>query len=331
MSGPDAASQILVAALEGLTLSQEEQSFFKRECPAGVTLFRRNLSSSFVAIRSLCQQLHSLLDRNFPPVIAIDQEGGRVSRIPSPFPNLGAPQDIQDPIEIGEQIYLENYGFIMGSSLRGLGINVNFAPVCDVNTNPSNIAIGDRAFSNEPKHAARRAEAFLNGLQSSGVKGCLKHFPGQGDAGDDTHLKGTTIPISRDVLWDRELLPFRSMLSMASMVMLSHAVFSEIDSQPASLSKRIMVDLLQEELEFRGVLVTDDMNMKAIPQDEQSWADAIIEAVSQGADMVLVCRDLGRCKLALERLRGEAAQSPAFSKRLQDAAHKVNSLRATLF
>ena len=332
MLGNDPASALLVAALDGERLSSAEQSFFEKEKPAGVTLFRRNISSSFLETQSLCADIRRILDSSScPPVIAIDQEGGRVSRIPAPFPNIGPAKEIGTASNSDSDLQLlKNYGFTVASSLLGMGINVNFAPVCDVITNEVNHAIGDRAFSDQARIAADRAEAFLHGMQGAGVKGCLKHFPGQGDAGDDTHQSGTVISHPMEILEARELLPFRQLIPSCPMVMISHAVFTGIDQKPASLSTKVMVDLLQEQMGFSGVVVTDDMNMKAIPQDDQSWADAICDAVSEGADMVLVCQGLERCQLALDAMRKKAASSPAFSTRLEQAALKMMSLRKTL-
>lgn len=324
----DAASAVLLAALDGQRPSPEELSFFQNEQPAGVTLFRRNVPQSFSDLRSMCLHLQDILGKKSRAIIAIDQEGGRVSRLPSPFPNLGAPLHLGS--ENPDDRLIENYGFIVGSSLLQLGINTNFAPVCDIYTNPENIAIGDRSFASSPEAVTLRAGDFLLGMQAAGVLGCLKHFPGQGDANEDTHHSGTQIDLSKELLSQRELKPFMELHHKAPMIMVSHAVFSSYDDSPASLSSRVMEDLLRKEMKYKGVIVTDDMNMKALPQDDDAWVDSLCESIIAGANLVLVCKGLERCQLALRGLRKRAAESAAFKKTLEAAADRVQHLRSQL-
>lgn len=327
----DKASALLVAALDGEEVSAAERSFFEKECPAGVTLFRRNISPSFLAVQKLCKEIQSFSQLDCPSLICIDQEGGRVSRLPEPFPNRGPALNLAEGLKSEDVLnYIQNYGWTVGASLKALGINVNFAPVLDVLSNEQNIAIGDRCFARNAEAVASRAGAYLNGLQESGVQACLKHFPGQGDASDDTHESGTCIRASEELMLERELIPYVSLAKRCDMVMISHAVFSAYDTKPASLSKVIMQDLLRDQIGFGGVIVSDDMNMKAMPQDEKSWQDVMVDAVANGADLLLVCKGLDRCKLALEALRSEAQRSPAFDSRLDEAAKRVRALRLKL-
>ncbi len=324
----DAASAVLLAAIDGEQLSPREIDFFQKEQPAGVTLFKRNIPRSFADLSKNSQQLQDLLGRRKKAIVAIDQEGGRVSRLPHPFPNLGPPLSIDS--ENKSQHLIFNYGFVVGSCLLGLGINVNFAPVCDVYSNPQNVAIGDRSFSDNEFEVAKRSREFLRGMQASRVIGCTKHFPGQGDAAEDTHLSGTRIDLPLENLWEREMEPFIRLLPDTHMIMVSHAIYSSIDKFPASLSVKIMEDLLRGKLEYDGVIVTDDMNMKALPQDEQGWVESLCQAIVSGADLVLVCQGLERCRLALKGIRQQATSSPAFRKRLENAAMRVDRLRSTL-
>ncbi|MDQ3231881.1 MAG: hypothetical protein M3Q07_08690, partial [Pseudobdellovibrionaceae bacterium] len=203
---PDQASAVILAALEGTSLSAEEQKCFQRLPPAGFTLFRRNLSPEFARVRRLCTSLQSLIDASAPPMmLAIDQEGGRVARLKQPFPDGGPAMLLAEGrVDTDALLTVENHGYIVGSALAGLGLNVNFAPVVDVLSNEDNTAIGDRCFGRSTESVTQRAFAYLHGLQASGVLGCLKHFPGQGDAGADTHEQGTVIDASMDTLFNRE-------------------------------------------------------------------------------------------------------------------------------
>lgn len=335
----DPAAAVLVCAIEGTTLSPEEKSFFREIQPAGVTLFSRNIPTPYTQVRQLVNELQSLRGPGRPPMlIAIDQEGGRVARIKSThaggsaaFPDRGPALALEGGRSDDAALsVITSYGAHVGNALAKLGVNINFAPCCDVLSNSDNQAIGDRAFSKDANGAAIRAQAFLTGLQSAGVRGCLKHFPGQGHASADTHTTGTSIDLSLTDLEARELIPFRHMLHDVDLVMLSHCIYPQLAPQEASRSPWIIRELLRKRLGFKGVVVSDDMNMGAIPQDEQSWEAALIETIAAGADLLLVCEHLERFVRAHAALTQAAKRSPAFAVRLSSAADHVYDLRRRL-
>lgn len=326
----DAASAVVVAAVEGFELTPDEVRFFREESPAGVTLFRRNIpQNQYELVKKLNGALQASVPAGDPPMmIAVDQEGGRVSRFPKDFVDRGPALLLEGGRTDDAALkHIEDYGRELGLALRNLGFNIDFAPVLDVLTEPSNVAIGDRVFGTTPEQVIPRARAFLQGIQSQSVWGSLKHFPGQGDAKVDTHLGGAVIDVSLQTLWTRELLPFRALIHEAPMVMVSHCVYPALCEREASRSRVIIEDWLKGRLGFRGVVVSDDLNMGALPQQIQDWQDVLIECIAAGCDALLVCRHLDRCYAALEALRREAARSPAFAKRLNDAAVRVTSLR----
>jgi beta-N-acetylhexosaminidase len=330
----DAASAVLVAAVEGMVLTSEEERFFREEAPAGVTLFKRNIpQDDYKKLSKLTADLQGTKPTGQPPlVIAIDQEGGRVARIGSPFPNLGpALQLAGGGIDSSSLETIKNYGAAVGAELKHLGVNVDFAPVVDIFTEPTNVAIGDRCFGVTAEQVSLRAGAFMEGLQTDKVLGCLKHFPGQGDARVDTHEGTAIIEASLQTLLTRELEPFRRLLPQSKMVMVSHSIFPALCDREASRSQIVIMDWLRTKLGFQGVVVSDDMNMGALPQEIAAWKTALVDAVAAGCDMLLVCRHLDRCKIALEALRQENAKSPAFRQRLEDAAARVTKLRHFLF
>lgn len=329
----DAASAVLVAAVEGMDLTPDEERFFKEESPAGVTLFKRNIpQDDHHKLTALTMRLQGTRSSGEPPmIIAIDQEGGRVSRIGAPFPNEGAALNIAGGgVDQHGLKHIRSYGAIVGSELGKLGVNVNFAPVADIHTEPTNISIGDRCFGHTAEQVTLRAGAFLEGMQSSHVLGCLKHFPGQGHAKVDTHEGTAVIDVNLQTLLTRELEPFRRLLPLAKMVMISHSIFPALCEREASRSRVVIMDWLRTRLGFTGVVVSDDMNMGALPQDVENWKSAMIDAVAAGCDMLLVCRHLPRYIMALEALRNESAKSAAFRLRLEDAASKVIKLRREL-
>jgi beta-N-acetylhexosaminidase len=157
--------------------------------------------------------------------------------------------------------------------------------------------------------------------------GCLKHFPGQGDATIDTHVGSAHIPLSLSELEERELIPFRTLCNEASGVMISHCIYPALDNKEASLSSVVMEKLLRQSLGFQGLIISDDMMMGAIANDEISWKESIVESVANGADLVLVCQDLGRWILALEAIRAYQSKSRSFRRRLEFSAEKVLACR----
>ena len=193
----DLAASILLGCIDSDVLSDEEIAFFQETQPAGVTLFSRNINRTQQeqSLKKLTEALQGLNRRSETPfLIAIDQEGGRVARLKHPFPNAGPALHLGKglPQEAArKKIY--QYALEVGASLCNLGININFAPVLDIFTNPENEAIGDRCFGSTLDEVIWKAGAFLDGLNVSNVMPCLKHFPGQGDASFDTHLHSSPI------------------------------------------------------------------------------------------------------------------------------------------
>ena len=329
----DAAASVLVCAVEGTALTDAEKFFYKKVAPSGVTLFARNISTNYHETIDLVEELQSLKPEGEPPlVIAIDQEGGRVRRVKDPhFPNNGPAMHLSDGGISDEALAsISNYAVAVGQALINLGINVNFAPVLDILTEPANTAIGDRAFGTDVDPVCRRAGAFLKAMQTTGVLGCLKHFPGQGDAQVDTHVGKAIVDLPLKTLYDRELVPFRALLDHSAMVMVSHCIYPQLAHEEASRSPKVIGGLLRGEMGFEGVVVSDDMNMGALPQDRGPWLQSIIEAVAAGIDMVLVCRDLDKCQAAYDALTAAAAKSASFDRRLRDAASRVMKLRSQL-
>ncbi len=332
----DAASAVIAGAFESITLSPDEAAFFSSEAIAGVTLFRRNIpqdQTCFSATAALMKKLQALRPAGDPPMlVAIDQEGGRVARMPKAFfPDLGPAQKIcRGQSEPADLAAIEAYGMEVGQALLKAGINVNFAPVLDILTEPSNVAIGDRVFGLDPESVCRRAGAFLDGMQARGVLGCLKHFPGQGDAQVDTHLGSAVIDLPYSFLDKREFVPFRGMVRRAEMVMVSHCIYPQLSPKEASRSREIINGILRQEMGFEGVVVSDDMTMGAIPQDEKAWQTAILESILAGTDLLLICRHVERCRLAVEALRTEAARNSRFKSALETAAARVVRMRNRL-
>jgi beta-N-acetylhexosaminidase len=220
------------------------------------------------------------------PFIAVDQEGGRVTRLSFTTP-------VPSPCSLAglSPATLRNIGRLLGHELQLIGFNLNFAPVMDVATRPDNSVIGDRSFSNDPYKVALLGNAFIKGLQQNGIAAVAKHFPGHGDTRADSHLELPIVTLSADRLDAVEILPFRAAVQAeVAMIMMAHVHYPGLDSkplQPASLSKPIITDLLRQELQYNGIIITDAMNMKAITNSLTS-RQAAIAALKSGADIILM-------------------------------------------
>lgn len=328
------ASSIVSGALSGTYLTAEEKAFLAQEAHPGVTLFSRNLTpesregSDHRVLSELITQVQSLRIGTAPLLISIDQEGGRVARLKGAMLDPGPAQLLAqgkiDPAALEE---IRVCAHAMGQKLRDIGITCNFAPCLDILTQPGNTAIGNRVFGTTAEAVSLRGHAFLQGLQQSGILGCLKHFPGQGDAQVDTHAGSAVISVSPEQLWARELVPFRYCLPHAPMVMVAHCIYSAIDSREATRSLLIMEDLLRKKLGFTGVIVSDDMRMGAVAGEIDAWCAYVCESIVAGVDLLLVCEGLEHWSMAIDVLEKEALRSPVFQRRLREASARILSLR----
>jgi len=287
----------------------------------GVILFRRSIES--------VEQVHALAAEVSACAagdvwIGVDQEGGRVARLPAPVMKLPAARNLgRASAEV-----LRETGVCLGRQLAGLGINLNFAPVFDVDSNPQNPVIGDRSFSSDPSQVAEFACAFALGLQAAGVAACAKHFPGHGDTHQDSHQRLPVVDRSVLELMSLEVPPFAaaSTAGVAAM-MTAHVLYPAWDPMnPATLSAPILTGLLRETLGFEGVLFSDDLEMGALMKSH-SIQEASVAAVAAGCDALLICHSEERQLLAAEALSHEYERSHAFRTRVQQAAGRGQKLR----
>jgi beta-N-acetylhexosaminidase len=230
----------------------------------------------------------------------------------------------------GDVAFAERIARAVASELAALGITIDFAPVLDVNTCPTNPVIGDRAFGVDAATCAAFGTAWIRGLQSAGVLACGKHFPGHGDTSKDSHFDLPVVDQPRERLDDVELAPFRAAAAAGvAALMTAHVVYTAVDStRPATLSRAVCTGL-RDAIEFRGVLVSDDLEMNAIA-GRWSVEDAAVEAVSAGCDALLICWSDEKQERAVEALVREASGSAAFRERCEQAcARGLEARRAS--
>lgn len=296
--------------------------------PAGVVLFRENFAHGeayedwLARLARLLEEVRARIGRE-RILVGIDHEGGRVQRTPPPITALPAARTWGDrSAEIGR---------LVGRELASLGVNVDFAPVVDVDSNPDNPIIGDRAFSRHPAAVVERARGFLRGLRKEGVLGCLKHFPGHGDTVTDSHLGLPVVAADRATLERRELLPYRELAHEAPLVMTAHVLVPAIDPElPATLSPPFLRGILRGEIGFPGVVLSDDLGMRAVSERFRDPATAV-EAVAAGCDQLLLCAHLADTRRALDMARaveGALEEGRLDAEDLSAAAERVERLLA---
>jgi beta-N-acetylhexosaminidase len=260
-----------------------------------------------------------------PPLIGVDQEGGRVCRLPLPgliFPGNMALGLMDDP-DLTRRV-----AFAMGDQLAAMGIDLQFAPVLDVNNNPDNPVIGVRSYGDDPELVARHGLAAIEGFRQAGLAPVAKHFPGHGDTSADSHFELPVQPASRDRLDRVELVPFRAALAAGvPAVMSSHILFPELDPDlPSTLSPRILTGLLRQELGFDGLIATDCLEMRGIAN---YWGpdEAAVRALEAGADLLLVCHTR-ETQALMHRAVCEAVRAGRLSEeRLRASAARIDRIR----
>lgn len=317
------AGCVILAGFEGTSLPPDLVRAARGGALGGLILFRRN-ATSVAGAAELLAETSAICPRGESPVVAVDQEGGRVVR-------LGAPLTVLPPArrlgEIDDPELTERAGRLVGMELRAVGFTLDFAPVLDVDTNPRSPVIGDRSFSGDPGCVARHGLAFARGLRLGGVHPCAKHFPGHGDASLDSHLALPRLDLPRDRLERVELAPFAAW-SRAGLgpVMTAHILVFALDSErPATLSPVILGAELRGRLGFSGAVLSDDLEMGAMTALGGAGRVAVA-AVRAGVDGLLVCQRLEAREETREALAREAAADPSFAARLGEAADRLASL-----
>lgn len=322
----DKLGGLFLWGFEGTRISSAFRSLLRRSPPAGVILFKRNLES-LKQVRELTGRLNALGGPSL--LIGVDEEGGRVSRMPEPFVKFPPAAEWGEIYRKGrDPEILFHAGRFLASELRAAGINTDFAPVLDVHSNPRNPIIGDRAFSRDPKIAAEAAVAFCRGMIAGGVIPCGKHFPGHGDTSTDSHLTLPCVKRPKSSLEKTELLPFRMAIRKGiPMLMTAHVVYEAWDRErPATLSKKILQDLLRKKLGFRGVIISDDLQMKAV-SDRCSLVELILQSLEAGVDIPLVCRGGEEGGEVLEKVARVVSSNSALQGRVQESLRRVTWLK----
>jgi beta-N-acetylhexosaminidase len=322
---PRLAGQLLSVGFEGTAAPESLRARVMASEVGGVMLFRPNIADPG-QLAALVAALRGASPAEAPLLVSIDQEGGLVQRVRAPatvWPpmlSVGAAGDAARTTAVGRAL---------GEELAALGVGWDFAPVLDVHTNPANPVIGNRAFGTTPAAAATHALAFWRGLRGAGLVGCGKHFPGHGDTQTDSHLELPVVPHDRERLGRVELAPFAAAAAAGmEAFMTAHVLYPALDpDRPATLSRRIATELLRGELGFRGVLVSDDLGMKAVA-DRYSVEELAVGAIEAGCDHLLVREPEARQIAAFEAIVKAAEARADFRARVEESAARFAALKA---
>ncbi len=313
---------LLVVGFDGVDVPRSIVALLERGERAGVVVFKRNLPDV-----DACRRINAsarAASGSREPLLAIDQEGGRVVRLPAPMRALGPMRLFTEATAslvrtAAEAVALE---------LRALGYNLDFAPVLDVDSNPKNPIIGDRSFSRDPSRVAELGVAFAAGLNAGGVLACGKHFPGHGDTDKDSHLELPTVRADRARLDAVELVPFRAAARAGiDSLMTAHVVLEGVHpGTPATLSRPIVTDLLRGEMGYQGVVFSDDLEMRALA-DRMEVEVSAVASIEAGCDALLVCKSEELAARAHAALIRECEKSPAFRARCEEASGRMAAMR----
>jgi len=325
MSLEEKIGQLVLVGLEGYEIDDHTKCLIRDYHVGGFILFRRNIRDAGQMLTILNSLKEANAANKVPLFLSIDEEGGRISRLPQEFLKLPAAGKIGsvNDADLSYQI-----GSIIGEILKALGINMNFAPVLDINSNPRNPVIGDRSFGAEAKTVSKLGIAAMKGLQEQGIIPVVKHFPGHGDTDIDSHVGLPVLKHDLSRLKSLELKPFNAAIeNKAEGIMIAHILLPELDAQaPASLSKPIITGLLREQMNYDGVVITDDLTMGAITDNYEIGA-AAVKAVLAGSDIVLVCHGYENGERVLRALTEAAKSGLIPAERIEESLYRILSLK----
>lgn len=309
------AGQLAIVGFDGHEVPEELRSIARELDLGGVILFSRNIAEPEQVIE-LSREAQALA-REMPLWVSVDQEGGRVARLKRPFTEWPPMIALG---RAGDDHLADRFARALAAELKAVGISLDYAPVLDLHTETGRSAIGDRALADRAEDAARLGRIIIRALQSEGVAACGKHFPGIGDAVGDPHEELPLLDHPPDRLHAVELAPFKAAIDAdVAAIMPAHVLIPALDEQhPASLSSAVVNDLLKDTLKFGGLVLTDDLSMRAIATF--SIADAAVAALSAGCDGILIgTADAGEQVRALEAVIYAVEQGRLSERRVEDA------------
>lgn len=315
--------QMLMVGIEGIEIDEDFQLFAEKYKPGTIILFGKNITDA-EQLTNLTNSIKTTAG-DIPYIIGMDEEGGSVTRLPDDV--LSMPSALT--VAASENIdYCYNAGYHIGEQITSFGLHTGFCPVLDVWSNPDNTVIGDRAYGKNSDDVCKYGIADMRGVKDAGAIPVVKHFPGHGDTETDSHYGLPLVKKTKDELWQSELLPFQSAIKNGvPMIMAAHILCTELDNKyPASMSEKIITELLRNEMGFDGVVITDDLTMGAISEN-YSFREAAVLSINAGCDILSICFGYDNVKEAFEGIK-EAVNSGEISEdRINESVKRILELK----
>jgi len=319
--------QLFMVGLPGPTLDDSTLHLIQEYGINNFIYFKRNVASP-EQLKQLSKELARACRDNElpPPLIAIDQEGGTVTRLPPPFTQFPGARILAESEE-PEQALI-NYAGTCAAELISIGVNYNLAPVLDVCAAGKEYFMEHRSLGGDPEKVARLGRLVIKEMQTKGIATCAKHFPGLGAAVVDPHFELPYVAKEEQDIRLHDLQPFQQAIAEGvASIMTSHTIYRHLDAEnPATLSKKILTKLLRNEMGYAGVIITDDLEMGAIEQ-EGNLGDATLQAFDAGADLLLICHSHEKVIDAVKKTAGAIEKNPQLQKRMSESLERVSRMR----
>ncbi|NLE89839.1 MAG: beta-N-acetylhexosaminidase [Dehalococcoidales bacterium] len=317
--------QLVMAGIDGYENDDHARQLMEKYHVGGFILLKKNIRDAGQMLGLINSIKETNAINKIPLFLSIDEEGGRVSRMPKEFAKMPASKKIGqlDNSQLSYQV-----GSIIGEELKSFGINMNFGPVLDINSNPKNPVIGDRAFGATAEIVTKSGIETMKGLHTQNIISVVKHFPGHGDTSVDSHIGLPTVNNDLERLNAFELLPFSAAIkNNVDAVMVAHILFPKIDPiNPASFSPTIITDVLRQKMNFDGVVITDDMTMGAIINN-YDIGEAAVKSINAGSDIVLVCHDYAKEEAVIQAIQKAAETGAISADRIDQSVYRVLKLK----
>lgn len=324
LSMDEKIGQLIIAGFEGTELNDEVVKLVDEYKVGGFILFSRNILDENQTIKLLNDIKDLNSKNNIPLFLSIDEEGGRVSRLPKSYVKL--PEAAVFGKKNNKALSYE-LGKILGERVKALGFNMDFSPVLDINSNPKNPVIGNRAFGSNVETVVENGIEAMLGIKETNVISVVKHFPGHGDTSIDSHVNLPMVDKTKDELKSFELVPFINAIENdADAIMIAHILYPKIDSNPATMSSKIIDDLLRNELGFNGIVISDDMTMGAIVEN-YTLEEAVLSFLKGGGDIALICHGYENILKAVESIKEAVRTGELPEEKINEKVYRILSIK----